>query len=286
MSANRADHAVSTMCRVLGVSAGGYYAWLRRGPSARALRDAELAERIESIHRDSRGTYGSPRIHAELREAGERLGRKRVARLMRERGLRGVDRRKWTRTTVSDASEPAPDLVRRDFTATAPNELWVADATYVPTLAGFLFLAVVVDVYSRRVVGWRMGAELATRLMLDALDMALGQRDARGVVHHSDRGSQYTSIAFGDRCREAGVRLSMGSAGDCYDNALCESFFATLECELIDRSRFATRREAELAIFDFIEGFYNTRRRHSSIGYVSPAEFERRGGWDLVREAA
>ena len=287
MSANRADHAVSTMCRVLGVSASGYYAWRRRGPSRRARRDAELAERIGAIHRDSRGTYGSPRIHAELREAGERLGRKRVARLMRERGLRGVDRRKWTRTTVSNASaEPAPDLVRRDFSAPAPNRLWVADATYVPTLAGFLFLAVVVDVYSRRVVGWRMGAELATWLMLDALDMALGQRDARGVVHHSDRGSQYTSIAFGDRCREAGVRLSMGSAGDCYDNALCESFFATLECELIDRSRFATRREAELAIFDFIEGFYNTRRRHSSIGYLSPAEFERLGGWDRMREAA
>ena len=204
---------------------------------------------------------------------------------MHERGLRGVDRRKWT-TTVSDASEPAPDLVRRDFSAPAPNRLWVADATYVPTLAGFLYLAVVVDVYSRRVLGWRMGATLATERMLGALDMALEQRGARDVVHHSDRGSRYTSIAFGNRCREAGVRLSMGSTGDCYDNALCESFFATLECELIDRSRFATRREAELAIFDFIEGFHNTRRRHSSIGYVSPAEFERRGGWDRVWEAA
>ena len=287
MRANRADHAVSTMCRVLGVSASGYYAWLRRGPSSRARRDAELASRIASIHRDSRGTCGSPRVHAELRESGERLGRKRVARLMRERGLRGVDRRKWTRTTVSDASaEPAPDLVRRDFSASAPNELWVADATYVPTLAGFLCLAVVVDACSRRVVGWGMGAELATWLMLDALDMALEQRGARDVIHHSDRGSRYTSVAFGDRCREAGVRLSMGSAGDCYDNALCESFFATLECELIDRSRFATRREAELAIFDFIEGFYNTRRRHSSIGHLSPAEFERRGGWNDMREAA
>ena len=274
------------MCRVLGVSTSGYYAWLRRGPSRRARRDAELAERIVSIHRDSRGVYGSPRIHAELREDGERLGRKRVARLMRERGLRGADRRKWTKTTVSDASEPAPDLVRRDFTASAPNELWVADATYVPTSAGFLYLAVVVDVYSRRVVGWRMGADLATGLMLGALDMALDQRGARGVIHHSDRGSQYTSIAFGNRCRGAGVRLSMGSTGDCYDNALCESFFATLECELIDRSTFRTRREAELAIFDFIEGFYNNRRRHSSIGYLSPAEFERRGGWDAMREAA
>ena len=192
-----------------------------------------MAARIEAIHRDSRGTRGAPRIHAELREEGERLGRKRVARLMRESGLRGVDRRKWVKTTAADAAaEPAPDLVRRDFSASAANELWVADATYVPTLAGFLFLAVVVDVYSRRVVGWCMGAELVTRLMLDALNMALEQR---GVIHHSDRGSQYTSIAFGNRCRDAGVRLSMGSTGDCYDNALCESFFATLECELIAR---------------------------------------------------
>ena len=275
------------MCRVLGVSASGYYAWLRRGPSPRARRDAELAARIEAIHRDSRGTRGALRIHAELREESERLGRKRVARLMRESGLRGVDRRKWVKTTAADAAaEPAPDLVRRDFSASAANELWVADATHVPTLAGFLFLAVVVDVYSRRVVGWCMGAELVTRLMLDALNMALEQRGARGVIHHSDRGSQYTSIAFGNRCRDAGVRLSMGATGDCYDNALCESFFATLECELIDRATFRTRREAELAIFDFIEGFYNSKRRHSSIGYLSPAEFERRGGWDHMREAA
>ena len=162
----------------------------------------------------------------------------------------------------------------------------MADATYVPTPAGFLFLAVVVDVYSRRVVGWCMGAELVTRLMLDALDMALEQRGARGVIHHSDRGSQYTSLAFGNRCRDAGVRLSMGSTGDCYDNALCESFFATLECELIDRATFRTRREDELEVFDFIEGFYNSKRRHSSIGYLSLAEFERRGGWDPMREAA
>ena len=192
MKANRADHMVATMCWcwVLGVSASGYYAWLRRGPPPRARRDVELSARIEAIHRDSRGT-------------------------------RGVDRRKWKKTT-------APDLVRRDFSASAADELWVADATYVPTLTGFLFLAVVVDVYSRRVVGWCMGAELVTRLMLDALDMALEQRGARGVIHHSDRGSQYTSLAFGNRCRDVGVRLSMGSTGDCYDNALCERFVATL----------------------------------------------------------
>ena len=275
MSANRADHGVATMCRVLGISASGYYAWLGRGASARSRRDDELSARIAAIHRDSRGTYGVPRIHAELAEEGERVARKRVARLMRAHGLRGVSRRKWTRTTLRDGAEtPVPDLVERDFAASRPNALWVADATYIPTWEGFLFLAVVVDVYSRRVVGWSMGARLVTTLMLDALDMALGQRDARDVIHHSDHGAQYTSIAFGQRCREAGVTLSMGSVGDCYDNALCESFFATLECELIERSVFRTRDEARLAVFDFVEAFYNRKRRHSALGYLSPVAFE------------
>ena len=276
MKANQADHRVATMCRVLGVSSSGYYAWLRRGTSPRARRDGELSARIAAIHRDSRGTYGVPRIHAELAEHSERVARKRVARLMRTHGLRGVSRRKWTRTTLRDEAEmPVPDLVERDFTASRPNALWVADATYIPTWEGFLFLAVVVDVYSRRVVGWSMGARLVTALMLDALDMALGQRDARDVIHHSDHGSQYTSIAFGQRCREAGVTLSVGSVGDCYDNALCESFFATLECELIERSVFRTRDEARLAVFDFVEAFYNRKRRHSALGYLSPVAFER-----------
>ena len=276
MRANQAVHRVSKMCRVLGVSTSGYYAWLRRGASARSSRDAELSARIAAIHRDSRGTYGAPRIHAELAEDGERVARKRVARLMRAHGLRGVSRRKWTRTTLKNgAEEPVRDLVERDFAASRPNALWVADATYIPTWEGFLFLAVVIDAYSRRVVGWSMGARLVTALMLDALDMALGQRDARGVIHHSDHGAQYTSIAFGKRCREAGVTMSMGSVGDCYDNAMCESFFATLECELIERSTFGTRGAARLAVFDFIEAFYNRKRRHSSLGYVSPAAFER-----------
>ena len=276
VKANQADHRVATMCRVLGVSSSGYYAWLRRGRSVRARRDGELSARIAAIHRDSRGTYGVPRIHAELAEDGERVARKRVARLMRAHGLRGVSRRKWTRTTLRDGAEtPVPDLVERDFTASRPNVLWVADATYIPTWEGFLFLAVVVDVYSRRVVGWSMGARLVTALMLDALDMALGQRDARDVIHHSDHGAQYTSIAFGQRCREAGVTLSMGSVGDCYDNALCESFFATLECELIERSVFRTRDEGRLAVFDFVEAFYNRKRRHSALGYLSPVAFER-----------
>ena len=275
MKANQAEHRVATMCRVLGVSTSGYYAWLRRGASARSRRDVELSARIAAIHDDSRGTYGVPRIHAELTEDGERVARKRVARLMRALGLRGVSRRKWTRTTLRDgAEETVPDLVERDFTASRPNVLWVADATYVPTWEGFLYLAVV-DVYSRRVVGWSMGSRLLTGLMLDALDMALGQRDARGVIHHSDHGAQYTSIAFGKRCREEGVTLSMGSVGDCYDNALCESFFATLECELIERGAFPTRAAARLAVFDFIEAFYNRKRRHSALGYVSPEAFER-----------
>ena len=221
VSANRADHGVATMCRVLGISASGYHAWLRRGASARSRRDDELSARLAAIHRDSHGTYGVSYIHAELAEEGERVARKRVARLMRAHELRGVSRRRWTRTTLRDGAEtPVPDLVERDFAASRPNALWVADATYIPTREGFLFLAVVVDVYSRRVVGWSMGARLVTALMLGALDMALGQRDARDVIHHNDHGAQYTSIAFGRRCREAGVTLSMGSVGDCQDNAL------------------------------------------------------------------
>jgi len=207
------------------------------------------------------------------------VGRKRVARLMRELGLAGVSRRKSVRTTRRDpAARPAPDLVERNFAASKPNQLWVADITYIPTLAGFLYLAVVLDVWSRKIVGWAMSSGLATDIVLDALTMAVEQRrPLDGVIHHSDQGCQYTSIEFGRRCREAGVRASMGSVGDCYDNAMCESFFATLECELLDRIRFADQKDAELAVFDFIEGFYNTRRRHSALGYLSPVAFERRG---------
>ena len=173
-------------------------------------------------------------------------------------------------------ARPAPDLVDRHFTVDAPNRLWVADITYIPTAVGFLYLAVVVDAWSRRVVGWSMATHLRTELVLEALDMALGQRRPQGVIHHSDQGTQYTSIAFGQRCRQAGVRPSMGSVGDCYDNALCESFFATLECELLDRRRFGTQSEARMAVFEFLEGWYNPHRRHSALGYLSPAEFERR----------
>jgi putative transposase len=229
------------------------------------------------IHEQSRRTYGSPRIHAELKEEGTRVSRKRIARLMKESGLVGASRRRSIRTTRRNpAARPAPDLVDRKFVASGPNQLWVADMTYIPTLAGFVYLAVVLDVWSRKIVGWAMSSRLATQIVLDALQMAIEQRrPAAGVIHHSDQGCQYTSIEFGKRCREADVRPSMGSVGDCYDNAMCESFFATLECELLDRVRFIDRNEAELAVFDFIEGFYNTRRRHSALDYLAPVSFER-----------
>jgi putative transposase len=199
-----------------------------------------------------------------------------VARLMKASDLRGVSRRKSTVTTRRDRSaRPAPDLVDRKFVADKANTLWVADITYVPTWVGFLYLAVVLDVWSRKVVGWARESHLRTPLVTAALDMAIAQRSPSDVIHHSDQGCQYTSIEFGRRCHQAGIRPSMGSVGDCYDNAMCESFFATLECELIDRSTFRTHDEARDAIFDFIEGFYNTHRRHSALGYHSPLHFER-----------
>jgi len=274
---NQAEYSVRRMCGLLGVSPSGYYGWLHRPPSARELGDRVLRDRIVEAHRRSRGTYGVPRIHAELRAEGIRVGRKRVARLMRNAGICGVHRRKGVFTTKRDRSAaPAPDLVNRDFTAEGPDRLWVADITYIPTWAGFLYLAVVLDVWSRRVVGWAMRSDLTTRLVLDALDMATSQRDAEGVVHHSDQGTQYTSIAFGLRCRDASVLPSMGSVGDCYDNSMAESFFATLETELLDRHTFRSRTQARVAVFDFIEGFYNPTRRHSSLGQISPLQYERR----------
>ena len=269
--------SIRAMCRVLEVSASGYYAWRRRVVSVRKREDEHLQQRIRTIHLLSRGTYGMPRIHVELREEGTRVGRKRVARLMKDAALRGVCRRRWTVTTHRDRSaRPAPDLVDRQFAADKPNALWVADITYIPTWAGFLYLAVVLDVWSRKIVGWSMATHLRTSLVMAALNMAIAQRAPAGVIHHSDQGCQYTSIEFGKRCQQARIRPSMGSVGDCYDNAMCESFFATLECELIDRSTFRTHDQARAAIVDFIEGFYNTRRRHSAIGYCSPVQFENR----------
>ena len=276
MRAHQAEFRITTMARVLGVSTSGYYAWLKRPRSARENSDAALVERMQVIHKRSRGTYGAPRIQAELVDQGFPASRKRVARLMRESGLTGISRRKRPKTTRrAPKARPAPDLVEREFTAEGPDRLWVADITYVPTLAGFLYLAIVLDVFSRRIVGWAMDSSLATDLVVDALQMAVALRRPEDVIHHSDQGSQYTSLTFGKRCRDADIVLSMGSVGDCYDNAMAESFFASLECELLDQTAFRNHAEAKTELFRYIEGWYNTHRRHSAIGYRSPVNFEK-----------
>ncbi len=245
-----------------------------------------MTEMISEIHAMSDGAYGAPMIHAELADRGVHVSRKRVARLMKAAGLQGVTRRKQTWTTRRNAdSRPAPDLVERSFEADGPNKLWVADITYIATWAGFLYLAVVLDVWSRRVVGWSMADHLRTNLVMNAFNMGVEQRHPTNVIHHSDQGCQYTSIAFGKRCQELGVRPSMGSVGDCFDNAMCESFFASLECELIDRYTFRTRREARIAVFRWIEAWYNPLRRHSGIGRMSPVNFERSHLFNPVAES-
>jgi putative transposase len=280
IAAAEAHHPVALSCRVLGVSRAGFYAWRGRPPSARARADAELTAVIHRLHRESRGVYGAPRIHAELRAAGGRHGRKRVARLMRQAGLQGCHRRRRRpRTTVADpAATPAPNLVQRHFDPLAPDRLWLADITYVPTEEGWLYLAAVLDAFSRRVVGWAMADHLRTELVLDALLMALAtRRPAPGLVHHSDRGCQYTSLAFGRRLAESGLVPSMSRTGDCFDNAVAESFFATLKRELVDRldrAPWPTRAAARQALFEYVEAFYNRRRRHSTLGYLSPAAYE------------
>jgi putative transposase len=274
----KANHPVATMCRLLGVSTSGYYGWRARGPSARARADEDLLGRIVDIHAQSRGTYGAPRVKAELDLShGIHCGQKRVARLMRRGGLQGVHRRRRQGLTRRDPNaQPAGDLVRRDFSPEAPDRLWVADITQHRTWAGWLYLAVVIDAFSRKVVGWSMADHLRTELVLDALDMAIwNRRPRKGLIHHSDQGCQYTSLTFGRRLREAGLVGSMGSVGDAYDNAVAEAFFATLQCELLDRQSWPTRRRLQSAVFDYIEGFYNRRRRHSTLGYLSPEDFER-----------
>ncbi len=275
--ANQADFPVRTMCRVLGVSVSGFYAWQARPPSQRSITNAVMTERIRQIHKDSYESYGMPRVRAELIEQGVCISRQRVARLMRTAGIRGISRRRgFTVTTRRDKRDsPAHDLVKRQFRASGPNQLWVADMTYVPTWTGFLYLAVVIDVWSRRVVGWSMGERMTAELVLSALNMALTQRKPQDVIHHSDQGSQYTSLAFGERCRQVGVRPSMGTVGDAYDNAMAESFFASLEAELIERHSFESKAQARMAVFTWIEGWYNSRRRHSGLSYLSPLNFER-----------
>jgi putative transposase len=278
ISAEKARTPISVCCRLLGVSRSGYYEWERRAPSDRALTDAWLIEKIRAIHQAHRGVYGSPRIHADLRLAhGVRVGRKRVERLMRAAGISGLQRRKRGRTTVSvPGVRVADDLVERQFCPDGPDQLWVADLTYLRTWEGWLYLAAVQDAYSRRIVGWAMADHMRSELVVDALQMAVHQRrPAAGVIHHSDQGSQYVSLAFGQAARDAGIARSMGSRGDCFDNAVAESFFATLKKELVHRRAWPTRRELSSEVFEYVEGFYNRIRRHSTLEMLSPADYER-----------
>jgi putative transposase len=283
VKANQADVSVRAMCKTLGVSHSGYYDWLDRPACPRTQANVQLLKQIRQAHQASDATYGVPRVQAELADQGVCAGHNRIAHLMRTDGLRGVSRRRgWCVTTKRDKDQrPAPDLVQRQFVATDINQLWVADMTYIPTWAGFVYLAVVLDVFSRKVVGWAFGQRQTADLVITALNMALQTRKPQDVIHHSDQGSQYTSVDFGKRCKEMGVRPSMGSVGDAYDNAMAESFFASLECELIDRRSWKTFAEARMAIFTWIEGWYNPRRRHSGIAQKSPINFEK--AWSQQR---
>jgi putative transposase len=277
IDAQRASYPIAVLCRMLGVSKSGYYAWRGRPPSERRWQDALLIEKIREIHSRSRETYGYPRVHAELRSLGVRCGRRRVARLMRAAGLRGYVRGKKRRTTRRDPrAAPAPDLLCRDFVADRPNRVWLADITYIPTREGFLYLAFILDTHSRKVVGWSMAPHMRTELVVDALEMAVWRRRpvAGLLVHHSDRGAQYTAISFGKRLEEVGIVPSMGRTGTALDNAMAESFIATLKTELVHRRRFPDREVARSAIFEYLEGFYNRSRLHSALGYKSPVSYE------------
>lgn len=281
VEAEAAQFPVSLLCKTVGVTRQGYYAWKRRPPSRRELADRKLSERIRQIHLETEEIYGAPRIHSELKLVdGIKVGKKRVARLMRQLGIRGADgKRGGVRTTVRDPKrDSAPDLVDRDFARAEPNRLWVCDLKYIQTGQGFLFLAAVQDVFSRRIIGWSMRDDLKAELVLDALGMAVTARgaEAAGVVAHSDHGSQYVSLAYGTYAKQSGIDLSMGSIGDPWDNAVAETFFASLTKELLRRERFATREQARLRIFWYIECFYNPRRRHSSLGMLSPIDYEHR----------
>ena len=276
IDAEKASYPVSLLCRVLKVSRSGYYDWKDRPSSKRDRENAALTEQIREVHERSRGIYGYPRVHAELRALGVRCSRKRVARLMRKAGIKGCRRARKKRTTRRDPhATPAADLLKRNFTAEAPDRVWTADITYVHTQEGFLYLAFILDVYSRKVVGWSMASHLRTELVVDALEMALWRRSPdAGLIHHTDRGAQYTALSFGKKLEEAGIVPSMGRVGSALDNAISESFVASLKCELLHRHRFVGREAARTATFDYIEGFYNRVRRHSSLGYLSPAEYE------------
>ena len=277
IAAEKTSFPVAVMCRVLGVSRTGFHNWERRAPSDRALTDAWLTEKIREIHDASRGVYGVPRIHAELRmEHDVRVGRKRVARLMKAAGIAGIrPRKRWKTTIRIPGITPASDLVERQFRPAAPNVLWVADITYLRTGEGWLYLAAIQDAYSRQIVGWAMATHMRAQLVVDALQMALARRrPPPGLIHHSDQGSQYVSLAFGRAAGDAGIAVSIGSRGDAYDNAVAETFFATLKKELINRRPWPSRLELQSAVFEYIEVFYNRRRRHSTLGMLSPVAYE------------
>jgi len=272
----RDRYPVRMMCRLLRVSASGYYAWRIRPESPRAKSDRTLMAEIRRVHRDSKGVYGSPRVHAELVAKGTPVGRHKVASLMRLARLKGCPRRRFRATTQRDPSHPvAKNLLRQNFSTDAPNQCWVADITYIATREGWLYLAVVMDLYSRRVVGWSMSRWMSRRLVLAALRMAIDAREPEeGLVHHSDRGGQYTSDDFRDELARHGIACSMSGRGNCYDNAVVESFFASLKRERVNRVRYRTRDEARADIFDYIEVFYNRKRRHGYLGNISPDDFE------------
>ncbi|WP_414645828.1 MULTISPECIES: IS3 family transposase [unclassified Bradyrhizobium] len=273
----RADYPVTILCDVLGVSPAGYYAWRSRPESQRSVANRELVDDIKRVHRETNGRYGSPRIHVELKAQGRGASRGRIERLMRHHGIRAIMARpRRVRTTDSRHDLPiAANLLERNFTATAPNRIWLADITYIETDQGWLYLATVMDLYSRRIVGWAMADHLRAELPLAALRMAVSaQRPGAGLIHHSDRGVQYASAEYRKVVQSAGLRASMSRKADCYDNAPMESFFHTLKIELVYHTHYATRAEATRDIFAYIEGFYNRTRRHSAIGYVSPIEME------------
>jgi putative transposase len=277
IAAERANYSVVRLCRTLSVSTSGFYAWAQRQPSRRTRADDALTDQIRDVHADSNCTYGAPRIQAELRATGTHVGKKRVARLMRAAGLAGRRPRRFRRTTIPAAKTGAqsPDLVRRDFNPSAPDCLWLSDITYIRTWEGWLYLAVILDAFSRRVVGWALADHMRTELVTDALQMALTSRRPRsGLIHHSDRGSQYFSTEYMRRLAVHGIRSSAGQPGTCWDNAVPESFFATLKKELLYRAIWPTRQRARSAIFLYLESFYNHRRRHSTLGFRSPADFE------------
>jgi putative transposase len=278
IDAEKASYPVSLLCRVLKVSRSGYYDWKDRPSSKRDRENATLTEQIREVHERSRGIYGYPRVHAELRALGVCCSRKRVARLMRKAGIKGCRRGRKKRTTTrrDPYATPAADLLKRNFTAEAPDRVWTADITYVHTQEGFLYLAFILDVYSRKVVGWSMASHLRTKLVVDALEMALWRRSPdAGLIHHTDRGAQYTALSFGKKLEEVGIVPSMGRVGSALDNAISESFVASLKTELLHRHRFPSREVARTAIFDYIEGFYNRVRGRSSLGYLSPSDYER-----------